>query len=92
VREECTGFRRCDNVFFCCVRPLGTPTQTLQTISEDVESTIGSRRRELQCIQATVFQSSPNDNSAFIDFSSPSFLGIPNPMEFEIGDSEWEVS
>ena len=36
--------------------------------------------------------SSVNSDGESIDFSMPMFLGIPNPMEFPVTASEWEVS
>ena len=92
-REECTGSRDCENVFFYCVRPLGTPTQTLETVLGDTvfEDSIEDRERELQCTPSlAAFRSTPTDD--FIDFSQPTFLGIPNPMEFQVVANKWEVS
>ena len=95
-REECTaGNRDCENVFFYCVRPSGTPTQTLETILEDTEfdnlNSIEDRERELQCTPSlAAFRSTPTND--FIDFSQPTFLGIPNPMEFQVVANKWEVS
>jgi hypothetical protein len=88
--EECVGFKRCDNLFFYCVRPLGTPTQTEQTISEDIESTIHIRMRELQCMQA--FRSHFSLDGQSMNFSEPLLLGIPNPLKFSVESKEWQVS
>ena len=94
--NECTGNDRCDNVFFYCLRPLGTPTSTLEAILENrmiFENSVEDRARELQCLQPPpAFRSDRNMDDRFIDFSETEFLGLPNPMEFQVNASMWEVS
>ena len=80
----CIANERCDNQFLFCVRPLGTPRPLLA----DIQSA-----RDLQCLQtSTVYQSEINFNGAAINFTEPMFLGLPNPLEFSVNDSDWEVS
>ena len=73
-------------MFLYCVRALGTPEPTLSTLVDT-----DNRARRLQCIQS-MGSSSVNSDGDSIDFSRPMFLGIPNPMEFPVVASEWEVS
>ena len=66
----------------------------LQTlISAASEQVIDDQARELLCLQPqTAFRTDINTNGVSIDFSGPMLLGIPNPMEFRVNTSEWEVS
>ena len=94
--NDCTGEERCDNIFFYCLRPLGTPTRTLEAILENrliFENSIEDHARELQCLQPPpAFRSDRNVDDGFINFSETEFLGLPNPMEFQVNASMWEVS
>ena len=77
-------------MFLFCVRPLGTADPTLRTLEDTISN---NRARELQCMQPpSALTSTVNDNDGTIDFSRPMFLWIPNPMEFPVAASEWEVS
>ena len=71
-----------------CVRVLGTPEPTLGALEDTVWDV--NRARRLQCIQSR--SSRVNRDGGSVDFSRPTFLGIPNPMEFPVIASEWEVS
>ena len=78
-------------MFLFCVRRLGTADPILSTLKDTISD--ANRSRELQCVQPPpALTSTVNDNDLPIDFSRPIFLGIPNPMEFPVTVSEWEVS
>ena len=87
-----TGLR-CDNEFFACVRPLNTSRPTLQTSIDSVPVRSLQRRAELlQCLQPpAAIRSGVNTDAGPIDFMGPTFLGTPNPMEFQVTATEWEV-
>lgn len=92
---ECNGETRCDNEFFTCARPLGTPRETLSSLLDIVDgsSPAEDRARALQCVQPqTAIKSDTNSDGGFIDFTGPTFLGLLNPIEFQIDADEWEVS
>ena len=88
IGRICTSREQCDNVFLYCVRVLGTPEPTLGTLEDTVSN--GNRARRLQCIESR--SSHVNSDGGSIDFSRPTLLGIPNPTEFPVIASEWEVS
>ncbi len=94
ITSECTGLQKCDNEFFYCVRPLGSPSLTLDTLADTIsERSISNRAAELQCLQTQApFRSETNVDGASIDFSQAMFLGVPNPLQFQVTASEWEVS
>lgn len=91
---------RCDNRFFFCLRPLGTPVQSLQDLQETVpdhysgnQTSVEARARLLGCLQPpAAFGSSVNTDGEVIEFAGSMFLGLPNPVEFRVRDSEWEVN
>ena len=91
---------RCDNRFFFCLRPLGTPVQSLQDFQETVpnqysgnQASVEARARLLGCLQPpAVFVSGVNADGEAIDFAGSAFLGLPNPLEFRVRGREWEVS
>ena len=70
------------------MRVLGTPKPTLSALEDTVSD--DNLATPLECIQSR--SSSENSDGGSIDFSRPMFLGIPNPMEFPVIASEWEVS
>lgn len=91
----CIGHERCDNTFFYCVRPIGTPVPTQETLFADdsIEAPLQVRASALQCMQSpSAFRSDTNVDGGFVDYSGPTFLGLPNPMEFHVEASKWEVS
>lgn len=91
---ECTNNRKCDNEFFFCVRPLGTARQTLDILLASVPINMTEQRGTyLQCLQPPpALTSSINTDGLPIDYSSAIFLGLPNPLEFRVNASVWEVS
>ena len=87
---NCGGNERCDNVFLFCVRPLGTADPMLRTLEDTISN---NRARELQCMQPpSALRSSEANDGRSINFGMPTFLGIPNPMGFQVTASMWEVS
>lgn len=82
VNVQCSGETRCDNEFFSCARPLGTPRETLSSLIDTVSL---DRAEALQCIQPlAAIRSTTNTDGASIDFEGPTFLGLANPIGFEI--------
>lgn len=96
INNTCSdmGNERCDDEFFYCLRPLGTPVPTVNS-SVDVsvlERSVAVRADSLQCLQTSrAFRSEVNDNSGPVDYSSVTLLGQPNPLEFQVNDTEWKV-
>ena len=81
-------------MFFYCVRPFRTPLPTMETLLADdvIEASVEERARILQCMQPpSAFRSDTNIDGGFVDYSGPTFLGVPNPMEFHVQAMEWEV-
>lgn len=88
----CQGDARCDNEFFFCTRPLGTALPEFPGNSVP-EIAVESRARSLQCLQPSgALRSRIDINAAQMDFSSNGFLGLSNPMEFEMVAPKWEVN
>ena len=76
------------------MRPLGaaplTTSFVLGTIDED---SVAVRAGMLGCLQPpSAFRSGINTDGEFISFFGQTFLGLPNPMEFPVRASRWEVS
>ncbi len=90
----CNSFRRCDNEFFFCVRPLGTPLPAEQALFNTVsERSVENRSRDLQCLQTlAAFRSQTNNDAASINFQQSTFLGLPNPIVFQVIANVYEVS
>ena len=90
---SCEGSENCDNEFFVCVRPFNaaplTDVRTATTIAN-----VTARADILGCLQPPAAFRSNNDfdASGISNFTGQSFLGIPNPMEFPVTASQWEVS
>ena len=77
-------------MFLFCVRPLGTADPTLRTLEDTISN---YRARELQCIQPpSALRSDEANDGSRMNFAGPMFLGILNPMEFQVTASMWEVS
>ena len=78
-------------MFLFCVRPLGTADPTLSTLKDTISN---NRARELQCMQppSALTSDEANGDGRPINFVRQTFLGIPNPMEFPVTASMWEVS
>lgn len=85
----------CDSEFFYCVRPLGTNvTPPGPTTATAPGVFIGERTiAMLQCLQPPgAVRSDVNNISASVDFTSATLLGQPNPLEFKVIATKWEVS
>ncbi len=79
----------CDNEFFFCVRALGAPVDKTPATSGSVTNRAGG----LQCLNpSSAIISNINRDGSHIDFSDDTFLGVRNPMEFQVTASLWEVS
>ena len=93
---SCSKSRRCDNEFFFCLRPLTTPPpgDTVQDFQRNVSvGSVEERAELLQCLQPPgALRSGINRNGEQIDFNRTTFLGLPNPLEFSVSASQWEVS
>ena len=85
------GLSTCDNVFFYCLRPLRTPVQSFEAT---VDKRSLERETALQCME------SPSAVRTHVDinaaptrvFSGVDYLGISNPIAFEVNIKEWTVS
>ena len=86
----CSGILRCDNEFFFCVKPFGEDLVSIETATTSILSTVASRAITLGCFSA--LRSETDVDAGFSDFFSPVFLGLPNPMEFLVNATQWEVS
>ena len=77
IPGTCTGHTKCDENFFYCLREFGTPKQT-----------------PTRCGENDAFGKLSGDNidSAEIDFSGNTALGLPNPIPLRNNTSGWEVS
>ena len=67
---------RCDNEFLYCLRPLGTPAETLGVLIDTVrdEALPEDRLREVNCMQPpAAFRSEINTDSVAINFTGPAF-------------------
>ncbi len=88
------GDNECDNEFFFCVRPLEaaplSPTFVKDSMGED---SVATRAGTLGCLQPpAAYRTNTNFGANQINFFSPTFLGVPNPLEFSIDAARWEVS
>ena len=102
-------YRRCDNEFFFCLRPVGTPSPTLEALLDTIpdrdpglsrrshsqrDEEMEQRAADLQCMQppAAIRSDGANQDGLQIDFTRPTFLTVPNPIEFQVNAITWEVS
>ena len=85
----------CDNEFFYCLRPWGTPNQSLEVIEDTVdERSVETRAAALQCMEspAAVRTSQVDlDADRNIVFTGTEYLGINNPIMFTVTMEKWEV-
>ena len=92
----CTGDRRCDNEFFYCLRPLRASNLASQIITNTVsERSLVTRATALQCLgspAAVRTNTVDMDAPASQVFSGMEYLGIDNPIMFEVTAEKWEVS
>ena len=92
---RCRMGNRCDNEFFFCLRPLMTPHpgNTAQAFQETVYvRSVEERTELLQCLRPPgALRSGINTNGRGIDYHM-TFLGLPNPLQFTVNASQWEVS
>ena len=89
------GLFNCDNEFFYCLRPLGTPVQSFKYIEATVdERSPQTRAAALQCMESpSAVRTQVDINAAPIRvFSGVDYLGISNPIAFEVNMKEWTVS
>ena len=71
-------------------RPRDTSLAFQQTIS--IQS-VEERAELLQCLQPPgALRSDINRDGNVIDFQGTTFLGLPNPLQFTVISSQWEVS
>ena len=91
--STCTGEDRCDNVFFYCLRRLGSPLPQVDYVRLSSFRKTVSRANELGCTQPSIaLRSHVNLNSVFVNFNSDTVLGLPNPLVFEVTADRWQVS
>ena len=93
--SECGNY--CDNEFFYCLRPLGTkgPVQSCQDIQATAdERSLQTRAAALQCLESpSAVRTQVDINAAPTRvFSGVDYLGISNPIVFEVNMKEWTVS
>ena len=85
----------CDNEFFYCLRPLGTSVQSFEDIEATVdERSLQTRAADLQCMESPSAIRTQVDMDAELTrvFSGVDYLGISNPIAFEVNMKEWTVS
>ena len=77
----CHGSDKCDENFFYCLREFGTTSLT-------------DPSKPTRCGENDAFGKLSGDNidSADIDFSGSTALGLPNPIPLRNNTSGWEVS
>ena len=86
----------CDNEFLYCLRRFGLPDQSLQVLQDAArEVAFSVRATMLQCLEAP--SAIRTDVDVNVDatspiFFGPTYLGIPNPILFEVESPLWEVS
>ena len=86
----------CDNEFLYCLRSFGLPDQPLQALQDATrEVAFSARAAMLQCLEAP--PAIRTDVDVDVDATSPIFfgstyLGMPNPILFEVESPQWEVS
>ena len=90
---DCELSDRCDNQFFTCLMPFQNNPSTVTILSTISEESASTRGEELGCSQppAALNTTVLNMNGEAIDFSSGMFLGLPNPLEFEVTADRWQV-
>lgn len=94
-REDvCTDELRCDNEFFYCLRPLRASNLARQDIMDTVgERSLETRATTLQCLESpAAIRTDTDTDAASRVFSGVEYLGIDNPMMFEVTAKKWEVS
>lgn len=79
--RTCTGIERCDNTFYYCLRDFGTVSSL---------NTAGSERCGNNDRYAKL--SGVNTDSAPLNFSQDTVLGLPNPIPLRGRTSTWAVS
>ena len=86
----------CDNEFLYCLRPFGLPDQPLQVLQQaTTERAFSAEAAVLQCLEAP--PAIRTDVDVDVDatspiFFGPTYLGMPNPILFEVESPLWEVS
>ena len=89
------GSSNCDNEFFYCLRPLGIPVQSFEDIEATAdERSLQTRAAALQCMESpSAVRTQVDMNAARTrNFSGVDYLGISNPIAFEVNMKEWTVS
>ena len=95
-KTVCTGGDRCDTEFFYCLMPLGVVLDTNDVLDTVEEENRVTRAEELGCIQpetalkSDVMRDTDQLNRQ-IEFDNDTVLGLPNPLEFVVQASEWQV-
>ena len=85
----CESDERCDTYFNYFVRRLGSTVSVRnETCTQSTQSATGSQASSGSLHQRT---SQTNDNDGVIDFSSPTVLGLSNPLILRGLDNEWQV-
>ena len=86
----------CDNEFLYCLRPFGLPDQPLQALRDATrEVAFSARAAMLQCLEFPSAIRTDVDNNVDATspiFFGPTYLGMPNPILFEVESPQWEVS
>ena len=92
----CGGGDRCDTEFFYCLMPLGVVLDTNDVLDTVEEENRVTRAEELGCIQpetalkSDVMRDTDQLNRQ-IEFDRDTVLGLPNPLEFVVQASKWQV-
>ena len=89
---NCVGGERCDSEFFYCLMPLGGLVITDDIVSSLPERDITTRADQLGCLETpTALRSDVDTDGESLNFLADTFLGLPNPMEFRVTASRWQV-
>ena len=90
----CRGGDRCDTEFFYCLMPLGVVPDTNDVLDTVEEENRVTRAELLGCIQpGTALKSDVSRDTlgTQIEFDNDRVLGLPNPLEFVVQASKWQV-
>ena len=94
VETECVGGDRCDTEFFYCLMPLGVVPDVSDVFDTVEEENRDTRAELLGCIQpGTALKSDVSRDTlgTQIEFDNDTVLGLPNPLEFVVQASKWQV-
>ena len=91
---RCDPFNNCDNEFLFCLRPFDSVPLSTNTVNNSRQvQHLATRASNLGCLEPPPAQRSEIDSNGMLSsFTTPTFLGLPNPMDFPVTATKWEVS